>query len=164
MQPAEPQRRLPKMLAIVTALLLAARLLAPDPKSLVVWVPLEAAARAAEQSEKPILYNFAAEWCSPCKKLDRTVFARADMAKLINERFVSVKVMDREREEGKNPPSVQELQDRHKVSAFPTLVVARADGSQVAQTVGSSGGASGIRSFLNRSLREAERLRPAAGP
>ena len=92
------------------------------------------------------------------------MFARADTAKLINEGFVPVKVMDREREEGKNSPNVQELQGRHQVASFPTLVVARADGSQIARTVGLSAGASGIRSLLKRSLGEAHRPRTTAGP
>jgi len=162
MRPAEPQRRLPWGLAAVTALLLAARLLAPDPRGLVVWVPLEAAAQAAEQSGKPILYSFSAEWCAPCKSLDRDVFARANAAKLINERFVPVRVTDQQREQGKNPPGVQELQDRYRVSGFPTLVVARADGSPLSQRAGVRGGGAAVARFLEQALREAAETAPPA--
>ena len=163
MPQAEPQRRLPRVLAGATALLLAARVLSPEPKSLVQWVPLEVAVHAARQSRKPILYYFSAEWCSPCRKLERTVFASAQTAREVGERFVPVKVMDREQEEGKNPPAVEELQKRFNVSGFPTLVVARTDGSLVARVVGLGGGASSIRRFLSRSSLDAHRPRPAAG-
>ncbi|HUP47930.1 MAG TPA: hypothetical protein VNA04_03985 [Thermoanaerobaculia bacterium] len=44
----------------------------------------------------------------------------------INERFIPVRVIDRMQEDGANRPAVAELQRRHSVSGFPTLVIADA--------------------------------------
>ena len=49
------------------------------------------------------------------------------------------RVTDRESEDGKNPPLVDELQHRYAVNAFPTLVVAAADGKEIARMEGWAG-------------------------
>jgi hypothetical protein len=51
------------------------------------------------------------------------VYADRDAAERLNQAFVPVKVVDRVREEGRNAPEVQALQDRFQVDAFPTMVV-----------------------------------------
>jgi thioredoxin-related protein len=60
--------------------------------------------------------------------MKREVFSDPRAAEAINAGFVPVRVLDRQREEGRNPPLVDSLQARYGVQAFPTLVVVPADG------------------------------------
>jgi uncharacterized protein YyaL (SSP411 family) len=55
--------------------------------------------------------------------MGREVFADRKSAATINAMFVPVRVLDRQREDGRNSPDVVALQQRYQVEAFPTLVV-----------------------------------------
>lgn len=117
---------------------------------LVRWVPLEKAAPASAADHKPALYDFTAEWCPPCHRLDEEGWGDGDLAGIVNQGFVPARVMDRSREEGKNPPLVEKLQRRYSVEAFPTLIVAGADGKQIARMEG-WGGREALEKFLKES-------------
>jgi thiol-disulfide isomerase/thioredoxin len=150
-QPATlPPRSQSKISPILLWLLLAAALLrvvtavtsrgdAGSGVGLVNWMSPTDAAQAARASGKPILYDFTAEWCGPCKALDADGWADGRIAAYVNESFVPARVMDRVREEGKNPPWMDELQQKYRVNAFPTLVVAAPDGREIATTQGYAG-------------------------
>ncbi|MFP5246070.1 MAG: thioredoxin family protein [Thermoanaerobaculia bacterium] len=137
------QRALPIVLLVVAALLVAARIasygLAPRSAMLVQWVPLEDAQQLATSLGKPILYDFTADWCEPCHRLDDQVFRNAKLAGEINERFIPVQVVDRRQEEGQNTPDVNALQQRYGVRGFPTIVFATAEGSELARMEGFGG-------------------------
>jgi len=144
------QRALPVWLVILTALLIIARVISTKypvtndtglgPKaSLVHWTPISLASAAAQRSHRPILYEFSAEWCGPCHLLEREVFMDRALAAKINDRYIAVQVVDRQREDGHNDPAVQELMDRYRVSAFPTVVIAGADGKPRDRGVGYEG-------------------------
>jgi thiol:disulfide interchange protein len=106
---------------------------------LVRWTAPQGAVAAAQGSGKPILYDFTAEWCAPCKMLDRDGWADARVAALVNDSFVATRIVDRTREDGKNEPWIDALQQRYRVSAFPTLVVAAPDGREIAIAQGFNG-------------------------
>ncbi len=106
---------------------------------LVHWTPAGQATAAAMRLHRQIFYEFSAEWCGPCHQLEREVFMDPMMAAEINNRFIAVKVVDRQREDGRNIPSVQQIIDRYGVTAFPTVVIAAADGKVRERTVGYSG-------------------------
>ncbi|HET7437480.1 MAG TPA: thioredoxin fold domain-containing protein [Thermoanaerobaculia bacterium] len=139
------QRSVPILYIVIAAVLLAARIISAqfgaheDADSLVKWVPLEQAQPLAARSGKPILYDFTAAWCVPCRDLDRQVFRDPRYARAINERFIAVRITDRQQEDGRNVPAIQELEQRFFVRGFPTVIVADANGSALARMEGFRG-------------------------
>ena len=125
------QRWLPLWLPVVVAALIVARIIssqyeAKSPVDLVQWVPVERAERVAAMTHKPIFYEFSAAWCGPCHMMEGEVFRDQRLAAIINQRFVPVRLVDTQREQGSNPPEVARLQSLYGIRGFPTVIVARA--------------------------------------
>lgn len=138
------QRTVPMVLIAIAVLLVGARiaslLIKPDTANAQVrWVSLEEAATLARANGKPLLLYFTAEWCGPCHQLDAEVFAKSEVAAAINENFVAVKIVDRQREEGQNTPDIASLQQRYNVRGFPTLQFVDPMGNELARMEGFRG-------------------------
>lgn len=165
---AEPTRGLPRLLLALAAALLVARIVAglyerrnpPEVAELVEWQTAAAGEAKARATGLPVLYDFSADWCGPCQRMQREVFADRQSALAINKLFVPVRLVDRRREEGRNPPDVDALQARYKVEAFPTLVVASPQGGEPTVIQGYGGKAAlmqqltqaGVKARLSRGL------------
>jgi len=139
------QTRVPAALFVAVAVALAIRIatgiLSPgrtEAVGLISWQPRERAALLARASRKPVLYDFTAAWCGPCKMLDKD-WEDSTVAARVNASFVPARVIDRMREDGRNAPDVDELLRRYEVSGFPTLVAADADGKLIGKLEGYRG-------------------------
>src|SRR5512143_4374235 len=84
------------------------------------WRAPDAALEEARATGRPLLYDFTADWCPPCRLMNEQLFDDRAVAADLDKRFVPVRVLDRQREAGRNAPWVDELQRRYRVSAFPT--------------------------------------------
>jgi tetratricopeptide (TPR) repeat protein len=104
------------------------------------------------RTQKPILYDFTAEWCGYCVLLKKQVFERGNLAARINMIYVPVRVLDRVREEKKNPAEVAALEAKYKVTGFPTLVVQVPGKNDFKKIVG-YGNSKRIMNFLNGAVQ-----------
>jgi thiol:disulfide interchange protein len=71
--------------------------------------------------------------------MQREVFGDPEAAREIERAFLPIRVLDRMREEGRNAPEVDSLQQRFRVSSFPTLVVVPHGGGDPVVIVGYEG-------------------------
>lgn len=131
------QRAIPIALFAIAIALVAARIAVPlmnreaaQSGTAVQWLAPDEGLRLASTSDKPVLLDFTADWCAPCHILDAQVFRDPEIARKINEGFVAIRVTDRRREEGRNAPEVDELQQRYGVRGFPTVVFADGTGER----------------------------------
>jgi thiol:disulfide interchange protein len=159
--PRGATRGVPRLLIALAVLLLAARITLAlveggrytgHAKGLISWQTIAAGEATAKHTGQPILYDFSAEWCGPCKKLESEVFADQGAAGMIQGSFVPIRVTDRQREEGRNPPDIAALQARYQVRPFPTLVVVRTDGSVATRIEGYPGKAEVLRQLMQAAV------------
>lgn len=113
---------------------------------LVRWQAHANATALSRTSGKPVLYEFSAAWCGPCKLLDRE-WEDPEIAAKVNRSYVPARVIDRQREDGSNTPEVADLQRRFEIAGFPALVAATPDGRLLGKLEG-YGGRARLEKFL----------------
>lgn len=84
----------------------------------ITWQPYsEAVLQQAVAEGKPVVIDFYADWCLPCKELEANTFSDPRVAQAF-DRVVALKA-DLTRDE---EPSVRELKNRFKIVGVPTIV------------------------------------------
>jgi len=90
-------------------------------------ISLDQALKLAAGSKKIVLVDFYTTWCAPCKKLDRVTWKDETVRAWLTETTVALKI-DAEKQ--------RDVAQRYSVSAFPSLVFLRPDGTELDRLVG----------------------------
>jgi uncharacterized protein YyaL (SSP411 family) len=87
------------------------------------WLPwsADAFARAAREG-KPVLLSITAAWCQACHEMDRTTYEDPEVAALVHDRFVAVRV-DTDRR--------PDINERYNLGGWPTTAFLTADGDVI---------------------------------
>jgi thiol:disulfide interchange protein DsbD len=95
------------------------------------WLTDEATAMAqAKSSGRPLLIDFGADWCKPCKELEVKIFARRDIAELMLQ-YTLLKI-DATNED--DDPRISEIRRRYKSDTLPSIRIVSLDGDIVARS------------------------------
>ena len=78
---------------------------------------LDDALELARQQNKLVFIDFYADWCAPCKMMERDVFTHQSIYPFFNERFINVKMDVDDRSVG------SEAAAKYNISAMPTLML-----------------------------------------
>ncbi len=91
----------------------------------------EDAKRESRKTGKPIFIDFYADWCGPCKWMERDIFTDEEVGEYFNANFINMRI-DAERDE-------LDLVEFIDLEAYPTLVYFDSEGKILLKSVGALG-------------------------
>jgi thiol-disulfide isomerase/thioredoxin len=101
----------------------------PRTKTPFTWnhVNLDAALVQAKEAGKLVIVDFETTWCGPCKSMDEWIWTDAEVASILNARFIGVK-LDGDIE--------KELVKKFSVAGYPTGIMLDAAGKEIRRFLG----------------------------
>lgn len=91
------------------------------------WHPYsETTLREAKAQGKPVIIDFYADWCTPCRELEEVTFHQSEIVNLAEKAFVMIKV---DVTKGGNPQH-EELLKNYGVKGVPTVVFIDSKGQE----------------------------------
>jgi thiol:disulfide interchange protein DsbD len=94
----------------------------------VAWKPYsDQLLEEARQAHQPVIIDFSATWCTPCRALEELTFHQRDVVAMANRDFVMVKVDLTQ----KGNPEHERLLARYGVKGVPTVVFLDDQGNEI---------------------------------
>src|SRR4051812_46115720 len=86
------------------------------------------AVKKATEAKKPLMVDFYATWCGPCKYMSKKVFTDSEVSKYYNDNFICLK-LDAESEES-------EFVSTMNLEGYPTIGYFESNGNLMLKNVG----------------------------
>lgn len=116
-----------KTLVIILSLLGIASAPVAHAEDLFIEGDLAAAQKEAQASSKLVMIDFKAEWCGPCKMLDRTTWKDENVISSVKSKAVAVKV---------DVDDNRELASKYSIRSLPTVIFTDGDGNEISRFIG----------------------------
>jgi len=81
----------------------------------------------AKSDKKIVMIDFYADWCSPCKQLDKDTFSEQKVQKFLTDKTVAIKI---------NTDDNAKLVKEYKITGIPCIVFLNGEGKEVGRLVG----------------------------
>jgi thiol:disulfide interchange protein DsbD len=132
------------------------------PKIELRWLHSEPEALAqARTTGRPLLVDFGAQWCIPCKELETKVFAKPEVAKVMSERFTLLRI-DCDRED--DDPNIGKIRERYQAGGLPAVRVVSPGGDVLARLDDANITPQGFVQLLAKAVRCDKNEAVAQGP
>lgn len=107
----------------------------------------EAALAQAKAEDKLVMIDFYADWCGPCKQMEKQAFTDESVGEMLKDVIVLRVDVD-------EPGTNSRLIKKHFDGSLPQIVFLDSDGDEIGSTVGYSS-VSGFKKDIKRILRKA---------
>jgi thiol-disulfide isomerase/thioredoxin len=94
------------------------------------WLDIEHAQTIAMSQKRPVLVDVYAEWCGPCKNMEKNVFPDDSVQLILKSRYVLAKI------NGDDPALGDTLRKQFHIKAYPTYIVLTPAGRERKRHVG----------------------------